>query len=200
MDVRRKVLDAAIEISASDGPDAVSMREVARRSGVSHQAPYHYFGDRAGIFAAIAEEGFVLLEEAMTEALVRSAHPVRLCFESYLKIARHHLGHFRVMFRSDISGASTHESTHEAADRTFDALQAMVERTLNRPLSLDEKAVWTSLMWSLAHGFATLLVDGPLVVKLPEGTDVEEHIAAFTELASSVVETYASLMTTSLKS
>ncbi|MSV37798.1 MAG: TetR family transcriptional regulator, partial [Actinobacteria bacterium] len=57
-DVRRLVLDAALGIIESDGAESLSMREVARRAGVSHQAPYHYFGDRSGILAAISEEGF----------------------------------------------------------------------------------------------------------------------------------------------
>jgi AcrR family transcriptional regulator len=56
-DVRRLVLDAAIAIIELDGAESLSMREVARRAGVSHQAPYHYFGDRSGILAAISEEG-----------------------------------------------------------------------------------------------------------------------------------------------
>ena len=57
-DVKRAVLDAAIAIIAADGPDALSMREVARRADISHQAPYHHFADRAGILAAISEEGY----------------------------------------------------------------------------------------------------------------------------------------------
>jgi AcrR family transcriptional regulator len=56
--LRRTVLDTAVAISANSGPDAVSMREVAREAGVSHQPLYHYFTDRLGIFAAICEEGF----------------------------------------------------------------------------------------------------------------------------------------------
>jgi AcrR family transcriptional regulator len=61
--LRRTVLDAAVAISAVSGPDAISMREVAREAGVSHQAPYHHFTDRSGIFAAICEEGFRQLSE-----------------------------------------------------------------------------------------------------------------------------------------
>lgn len=191
MDVRRVVLDAAIEISSSEGPDAISMREVARRSGVSHQAPYHYFGDRAGIFAAIAEEGFTLLADTMSRALDRGGRPSSAGFESYLEIARDHPGHFRVMFRSDISGTATHEATKAAADRAFFAFERMVDETLARPVGIAEKAVWGSVMWSLVHGFAALLYDGPLAVKLPPGTDIERHVHAFNEFATSMVEAEA---------
>ena len=63
--LRRQVLDAAVAIAATSGTDAISMRELARLAGVSHQAPYHHFGDRAGIFAAISEEGFRFLAESI---------------------------------------------------------------------------------------------------------------------------------------
>ena len=66
-DVRRLVLDAALDIITSSGAESLSMREVARRAGVSHQAPYHYFGDRSGIFAAISEEGFSALAGAFRD-------------------------------------------------------------------------------------------------------------------------------------
>jgi len=194
MDVRRQVLDAAIGICASAGPDAVSMRDVARRSGVSHQAPYHHFGDRAGIFAAISEEGFGKLADAMDLALQRGGSPARSCLEVYLHIARDHLGHFRVMFRSDICGTSTNEHTRAEADRAYAALEKMVELTLGRRADDREMTTWASMMWSLAHGFSALLIDGPLAAKLPSGLLVEQHIAEFVTLATEMVENQAKLL------
>ncbi|MCR6645128.1 MAG: TetR/AcrR family transcriptional regulator [Terricaulis sp.] len=59
VDLRRRVLDASLALIDSAGLEAFSMREVARRAGVSHQAPYHYFADREAIMAAIVAEGFL---------------------------------------------------------------------------------------------------------------------------------------------
>ena len=56
-DLRRKVLKASLALIEAGGLDRLSMREVARQAGVSHQAPYHHFGDREAILAAIATEG-----------------------------------------------------------------------------------------------------------------------------------------------
>ena len=193
MDVRRQVLDAAIEICASEGPDAVSMRDVARRSGVSHQAPYHHFDDRAGIFAAISEEGFGKLADSMDAALANGGSTVQSCLEVYLNIARNHLGHFRVMFRSDICGVATHSRTQAEADRAYSALERMVELTLGRKSDEREKSVWASMMWSLAHGFASLLVDGPLAAKLPNGVRLDEYVSEFVSLASEMMENQARL-------
>ena len=76
-DVRRLVLDAAIAIIEADGAESLSMREVARRAGVSHQAPYHYFGDRSGIFAAISEEGFTFLARAFRDVDFSNTSPAK---------------------------------------------------------------------------------------------------------------------------
>jgi len=77
--LRRTVLDAAVAISAANGPDAISMREVARKAGVSHQAPYHHFTDRSGIFAAICEEGFRQLSEDLLTQMCASRMCTLLC-------------------------------------------------------------------------------------------------------------------------
>jgi AcrR family transcriptional regulator len=190
-DVRRTVLDAALAIIDTQGPDAVSMREVARRAGVSHQAPYHYFSDRAGIFAAISEEGFLGLAEAFQATLATTQNPARDGFRTYLTFAMTHRGHFRVMFRNDVCGVQTHEATGHAADQAFDALLTLVLRVVNGNTNEHETFEWASTLWSVAHGLATLVIDGPLAIKLarrfgPEA--VEEHmehvIDLFDEMAT----------------
>ena len=189
--MRRAVLDATLAIASSAGPDAVSMREVARSAGVSHQAPYHYFGDRAGIFAAIAAEGFESLAAEFRQVLATGTHPSRATFEVYVRLARTHPGHFRIMFRADLCGVFTHEATRAAADDGFQELLNMVQRTVGEHLSERDLYAWSSLMWSTAHGFATLLIDGPLIPKLPEGTDLEQHIDDVISLMTEMVESTA---------
>lgn len=181
MDVRRAVLDAAIEIITTDGPDQVSMREVARRAGVSHQAPYHHFTDRAGIFAAISEEGFRAFTAEFRSALAGASDSLADCLSSYVRFALTHKGHFKVMFRSDICGVTTHEATREAADAAYLALLDLAALAGNAPAGVDAVVlpVW---LWSQAHGLATLLVDGPLAAKLPPELQIEtlvDEVARF---------------------
>ena len=83
-DVRRLVLDAALDIITSSGAESLSMREVARRAGVSHQAPYHYFGDRSGIFAAISEEGFSALAGVFRDVQESTISAAKAGFIAYL--------------------------------------------------------------------------------------------------------------------
>ena len=186
-DVRRLVLDAAIAIIESDGAESLSMREVARRASVSHQAPYHYFGDRSGIFAAISEEGFSGLAQAFRDVHETNMPAAKAGFIAYLNFAREHVGHFRVMFRNDICGVSTHASTQTAADYAFEELRLMVSRITGPEIDTNKAFTFAAMLWSLSHGLATLVIDGPLPNKVPPGTDLESQIQSVIDLSSHMV-------------
>lgn len=182
--LRRLVLDAALAISAETGPDAISMREVAREAGVSHQAPYHHFGDRAGIFAAISEEGFRLLAESIESSTSLGA--AAMC-ESYVHFALTHKGHFRVMMRNDLCSLEDYPSALMQADRAFNALRNEVNVILGEEASEDYADAHTAYMWSVAHGLATLLLDGPLLKKLGSVADINALIRNVARKASSSI-------------
>ena len=179
--LRRVVLDAAVAIARDEGPDAISLRKVARDAGVSHQAPYHHFGDRAGIFAAIAEEGFYKLSEALI--LSRSQGMSAMC-EAYVRFALDHAGHFRVMMRNDLCDLQNYPSAVLQADRAFNLLLEDVTAELGADASTEEIKAHTAYLWSVGHGLATLLLDGPLEKKLEGIADVNVLIAHVARLAT----------------
>ena len=179
--LQRTVLAAAVSIVASSGPDDVSLREVARAAGVSHQAPYHHFKDREGLFAAITEEGFSLL----ADSLDMSQSPTReSMFVAYVQFALRHPGHFRVMFRKDICNLEKYPDTLIQADRAFGVLADFVATTLGESASVDEIRLTTTYMWSVAHGLATLLLDGPLEKKIGDIPNVDEFVMNVARLAT----------------
>ena len=182
--LRRQVLDAAVAIAATSGPDVISMREVARLAGVSHQAPYHHFGDRAGIFAAIAEEGFRSLAEAIEASTTLGT--AAMC-EAYVHFALTHKGHFRVMMRTDLCSLEDHPSALIQADRAFNALRNEVTAILGEDSHVDDANAHTAYMWSVAHGLATLLLDGPLLKKLGSVADINALIRNVARKASSSI-------------
>ena len=190
-DVRRLVLDAAISLIESDGPESLSMREVARRAGVSHQAPYHYFKDRSGIFAAISQEGFAALANAFrqvqTDGTLDTTSPAKAGFTAYLRFAREHIGHFRVMFRADISGLSSHPEAHECAEDAFAELLNMVARTVGHSADTQDALTFALMLWSQAHGLATLFLDGPLESRMGSRLETEKQVDAVIELAAHMV-------------
>src|SRR5262245_50683938 len=104
-DLRQKVLDASLALIDESGLDRLSMREVARKAGVSHQAPYHYFADRGAILAALAGEGFSRLGQLLARAVARSdlepAEAVEAMGRGYVDFALRNPAYFQAMFRAD---------------------------------------------------------------------------------------------------
>jgi len=182
--LRRQVLDAAVAIAATSGPDAISMREVARLAGVSHQAPYHHFVVRAGIFAAITEEGFRFLAESIEASTTLGT--AAMC-EAYVHFALAHKGHFRVMMRNDLCSLEDYPTALIQADRAFNALRNEVTVILGEDSHDDVANAHTAYMWSVAHGLATLLLDGPLEKKLGGIADVNTLVTQVAQLASASI-------------
>src|SRR5688572_22189691 len=99
-DLRRALLDGAVAAIDEVGPTAMSLRDVARRAGVSHAAPAHHFGDKAGLLSALAAEGFRgLAAELGRAAATGSFLEVGV---AYVRFAVAHPAHFAVMFRPDL--------------------------------------------------------------------------------------------------
>jgi AcrR family transcriptional regulator len=100
--LREALVATGIEMLDEDGAESLSLRKVARRVGVSHNAPYQHFADKEALLAAIAQEGFAMLEAAMAAAAPDDTPPTRpalldLC-TVYVRFALTHRAHFAVMF------------------------------------------------------------------------------------------------------
>ncbi|MET7691935.1 TetR/AcrR family transcriptional regulator [Streptomyces sp. NPDC005483] len=164
-DLRRAILTAALDVIAADGPAGLSLRDLARRAGVSHAAPAHHFRDRTGLLTAIAAEGFALLAAAVNDAPDLKDAGVR-----YVRFAREHAAHFQVMFAPELLRADDLELTTARALAT-DALRTSVSAVRADDYGIDSRLAGVAA-WSLAHGFATLLLshnlDGPVGDQDPE--------------------------------
>ncbi|MPV50382.1 MULTISPECIES: TetR/AcrR family transcriptional regulator [unclassified Pseudactinotalea] len=163
-DLRARVLAIAAEVVAESGVDALSLRELARRAGVSHAAPAHHFGNRRGLVTALATEGFHLLA-ATLEPSVAAGEFDRTAV-AYVRFALSHPGHYGVMFRSDLL-ATTDDALADARRRTTALLDSGLasvpgDRLLVGPTQARQCA------WALVHGLATLWLGGAL-----PGTDPE---------------------------
>ncbi|MFJ3404537.1 TetR/AcrR family transcriptional regulator [Promicromonospora sp. NPDC090134] len=150
-DLRRTMTAAAATAVAEHGPAGLSLRELARLAGVSHAAPAHHFGDKAGVLTAVATEGFTLLAAALDEV----GDDLLAAGVAYVRFAVDHPGHFAVMFdRSLLHGD---DADLRAAEQTASGALA----------GLAPDADGARAAWSVAHGFASLWLSGAL-----EGPDV----------------------------
>jgi AcrR family transcriptional regulator len=150
-DLRRAILTAALDVITADGPSALSLRDLARRAGVSHAAPAHHFKDRTGLLTAIAAEGHGLLAAALAEAT-----DLRDAGARYVRFAREHPAHFRVMFSPELLRADDLELT---TARSLSAAALTNAIAAGAPERGDTDARLARIaVWSLAHGFATLLL------------------------------------------
>lgn len=162
-DLRRAVLDAAVESISGGGVAALSLRELSRRAGVSHAAPIHHFGDKAGVLTALAAEGF----ERLAGVLVAAGDDFVAVGVAYVRFAVTHRAHFEVMFRPD---------TYHAGDPGVVAARERVGRVLTG--GDGTSAMSGVAAWSLVHGLAELWLTGALPADLGDLDDVVRQVAA----------------------
>ena len=158
-DLRRVLLAAAVEALDEQGPAAHSLRDLARRAGVSHAAPAHHFGDKTGLLTAVATEGYGVLADALRAASDAGFLEVGV---AYVRFAVTHRAHFSVMFRPELLRTD---------DAALVAARAATAALLYGSGG-DRRSVAAGVAaWSMVHGFATLWLDGALPGEL--GPDPE---------------------------
>jgi AcrR family transcriptional regulator len=170
-DPRRALLDASLALLADQGLEGFSMREVARRAGVSHQAPYHHFPDRESILAEIVAEGFERLRDDTLAALASEQEPGKrftATGKAYLRFALNNPAHFKLMFRSELVREDKHEQAQACAQGAYDVL-VTVAREVAALSGRDEHLVVLT-GWSMVHGLATLILEGKLEKALPDAS------------------------------
>jgi AcrR family transcriptional regulator len=172
-DLRAAVLRAALEVIAESGPGAVSLRELARRAGVSHAAPAHHFGDKAGLLTAVAAEGFELLADELTGARQAGDDYLGIGVR-YVGFAVDHRAHFEVMYRPDLYHRDD-PAVVAARDRAGHALYGGAGALADAAGAVDPRLVGVAA-WSLMHGFVTLWLNGNLPPEL--GPDARAAAAA----------------------
>ena len=173
-DLRSELLRTSRQLLDESGPGALSMREVARRAGCTHQAPYHYFANREAILAALVHEGFDELADRLASAREGlESKDLRAILtasgNAYVEFALRHPGVFRVMFRPDVCDPERFPEVVQAGGRARGELARLVKVVLGDDAPLEVEV----LFWSGVHGLASLLLDGPLA---GEFTSVEERI------------------------
>lgn len=166
-DLRRALIEAALQLLDAEGEVALTTRTLAKRLGVSHSAPGHHFRDRQALLAAVAAEAFGGLSdelEAAAQAVPAPAERLVVVGQTYVRFAMRHPARFRLMFGAVAADASLFDQRTRALKVLHEAVQAAA----GAGSTSGDELVFTA--WSLVHGLATLWLDGParLFYQVPE--------------------------------
>jgi AcrR family transcriptional regulator len=169
-DLRAALIAAALDLVTEEQDWTFSLREVARRAGVSHNAPYNHFADKQDLLIAVAAAGFARLRERMHAAVARIAAPDKAllaCGRAYLEHAMKNPALYRLMFGPALASAKGGRpaAARAAGNEAKTVLSDIILRGAQSgafAVSADDprdQAKVTFFAWSLVHGLTMLLLD-----------------------------------------
>lgn len=169
-DLRRALIQTALELAAEGNGWNFSLREVARRAGVSHSAPYNHFAHKRDLLDAAAAAGHDLLRSELTAAVAKIGDPraaLSKMGSTYIGFGIRNPALYSLMFRATPSGTNPHPERALAAWLSARAVLENILRrgarigifdpALTRKSELQSAALY---MWAVVHGLTTIAIDG----------------------------------------
>ena len=172
-DLQNALVGAALELISTGTPEQLTLREISRRVGVNHRAVYRHFADLTALLAAVAEQGYRNLLEAMNDALagLQRAGPERrmealAC--AYVAFAVDHPAHYRIMFGRRLNEDGRFPVLEELVQQAYALIDAEIVNGIDLGrFELRTRREMVFAFWSLAHGFASLTLVRRIKVKRP---------------------------------
>jgi AcrR family transcriptional regulator len=182
--LRAALLDAGLALVAERGVDGFTLRELSRRAGVSHAAPYHHFADRSALVRALIAESYVELGRALALAAeiegADAVERIAAMGTGYVRFALANPERYRLMFRANLAGSPDggDDSADRAGARAFAVLVSACEEAARtgRFANGVDAGTAAAACWSTVHGVASLLLDGALGVP-PNQEERALHLA-----------------------
>jgi AcrR family transcriptional regulator len=190
-DLKNALIQAGIEILSADGIKGLSLRQVAKRAGVSHAAPYAHFTDKQSLIAAISTEGYKRLYKQLIH--IDQEYPndphkklVEVAWR-YLQFAVKDPAHFKITFSGVIEKEKDYPAFVEISQKSFTFITEMVTECQAAGIlpsgSSDLIAVH---LWGSIHGLATLLIEDQLSSKVIENHPLRKILISTINLMTEV--------------
>ena len=179
-DLRRALIDTALAMVTEEGEWNFTLREVARRAGVSHTAPYNHFEDKSALLAEVGTLGFQALRHSLEAAAHGQSRSARQAFAgisgAYVRFGVEHPAHYRLMFGAELADEAPYPTLQAASDATFAVLTGVLERgqasgQVRRGAVRDQALA----AWSLVHGLTTLFIDKRVSFLGVSTSEAERH-------------------------
>ena len=162
---RARLCEAAMQMFADDGYEAVTLRALAEKLGCSHALPYRYFADKQEIFAAVCALGF----DRFADALERAARGVddpearlRALAVAYFRFALREPHAYRIMFELREPDRAAKPQYRVKEIRSWQALQQAVELAVQAGVLAGEPDLLAHQLWAGLHGLVSLHLAGKL--------------------------------------
>ena len=167
-DLPTALIEAALELLDTTSAEALSLREVARRAGVSAAAPYRHYADKEALLAAVAARGFDQLAQRLLAADGASAPDNALVAQgvAYVGFALDQPAMFQLMF-SRFSDKSRYPLLKKAGENAYGALEQRIAAQVSKP----QRMTLVAASWALVHGLAVLFLDGDLLTRIQRPPD-----------------------------
>lgn len=157
--LRDALLAAAVTILEQDGVEGLSLRALAKATGVTQAAPYSHFADKDELLAAVAEQGFQRLAFQMADDATGAAaadERIEKLIESYIRFAQENKALFQVMFGRELADLKKFPTLAMTAGKSYSLISAALARRENAEV---DTRFLTVAIWSLCHGLTTLIID-----------------------------------------
>jgi AcrR family transcriptional regulator len=159
-DLREACVSEALAIIGERGVESLSIREVARRLGVSHQAPYRHFASSDHLLAEIVRRTYAMFSAHLRKRPKgeSAADDMRHMGEAYLAFALKHPLHYRLIFGTPLPDPTEHPEMMQEARFAFSILLDGIARLHGRPGDASAETKLDALfVWATVHGLATIL-------------------------------------------
>jgi AcrR family transcriptional regulator len=159
-DLKAALVEHAIELLRSEGPEGLTLRAVARAAGVSQAAPYRHFADRGELVAAVAQEGFDRMQAAMHARAEQGGEGMKGVAIAYVEFAHRNPAQYRVMFGPELARSEV-QSARETGRAVLGFVAQGIEQ-LQKAGAIGPGKPWSIAIstWAMLHGVVMLSLDG----------------------------------------
>ncbi len=180
-DLKNALIKAGVEILSKEGIDGLSLRKVAQRAGVSHNAPYSHFPDKQSLIAAISTEGFKQLYDELGLAIAAFPRdPKRQLQEgawAYVQFAMNNTDTFKIMFSGVLKKEKEYPAFVEISHKTFERVVDVVKACQNAGvLSSTRPEILAVAVWGQIHGIISLRLEGQISHTVLDDFDIREIV------------------------